>query len=80
MISDEPVAAELRQDPMIGVEQLHAAGWTRDLRKAIGNPDLLQDAVDLIVEVDCTRHRIGLLPAFDNDDLVASTGQEARCG
>ena len=74
------LAAELGHHSVVGVEQPQPACRSRPGQEGFADPDAVQRAGDLVVEVDGARQRVGLRVAFHHRDRDAVVGQQQRGG
>jgi hypothetical protein len=67
---------ELRQQGVVLVEEPHAEAGLGDGREALADAEAVEDAVDLVVEVDGPRQRVDAVVPLENGDAEAALPEE----
>ena len=74
------LAAELGHHPVPGIEQAQSAAGPGAGQEGLADADAVQDAGDLVVEVDGAGQRVGLRVALEHGDRDAPVGEQQRGG
>ncbi len=73
-------AVEHGEDPVVPVDQLQAAGGTRDGGELLGDAQSREDAVDLVVQVHGPRLGVDTLPAVQDQAVDAVLAEQGGGG